>query len=86
MHKKFALIPGPMHLSIFMCICSYSGFSPKPLSTLKFKLCPSIEEFFEKVNFEKRAADDNKNMKNYPACKEKKNKDFSNDCTSELLG
>ena len=25
---------------------------------------------FEKANFEKKSADDNKSMKNYPACKE----------------
>ena len=25
---------------------------------------------FEKVNFEKKSADDKENMKNYPACKE----------------
>ena len=29
-----------------------------------------LKEFFEKVNFEKRSADDNKSMKNYPACKD----------------
>ena len=29
-----------------------------------------LKEFFEKVNFEKKSADDKKIMKNYPACKE----------------
>ena len=29
-----------------------------------------LKEFFEKVNFEKKSADDMKSMKNYPACKE----------------
>ena len=31
-----------------------------------------MKESFEKVNFEKKPADDNKSMKNYPACKELK--------------
>ena len=30
----------------------------------------SLKEFFEKVNFEKKSADDNKSMKNYMVCKE----------------
>ena len=29
-----------------------------------------LKEFFEKVNFEKKSADDNKGIKNHPACKE----------------
>ena len=29
-----------------------------------------LKELFEKVNFEKKYADDNKSMKNYQACKE----------------
>ena len=29
-----------------------------------------LKEFFLKVNFEKKSADDNKIMKNYPACKD----------------
>ena len=29
-----------------------------------------MKEFFEKVNFEKKSVNDNKSMKNYPACKE----------------
>ena len=29
-----------------------------------------LKESFEKDNFEKKSADDNKSMKNYPACKE----------------
>ena len=28
-----------------------------------------LKEFFEKVNFQKKSADNNKGMKNYPACK-----------------
>ena len=32
-----------------------------------------LKYFFEKVNLEKRSADDNKIMKNYPACKELRN-------------
>ena len=28
------------------------------------------ERFFKKVNLGKKSADDNKSMKNYPACKE----------------
>ena len=28
-----------------------------------------LKEFFEKVNFEKKSAKDNKSMKNYPACR-----------------
>ena len=27
-----------------------------------------LKEFFEKVNFEKKSADDNKSIKDYPAC------------------
>ena len=29
-----------------------------------------LKEAFEKINFEKKSADDNKSMKNYPACKD----------------
>ena len=32
-----------------------------------------LKEFFEKLNFEKTSAVNNKSMKNYPACKEFKN-------------
>ena len=28
-----------------------------------------LKDFFEKVNFEIKSADDNKSTKNYPACK-----------------
>ena len=31
-----------------------------------------LKEFFEKVDFEKKTADNNKSMKNYPGCKELK--------------
>ena len=29
-----------------------------------------LKEYFEKVQYEKKSADDNKSMKNYTACKE----------------
>ena len=31
-----------------------------------------LKEFFEEINFEKKSADNNKSMKNYPACKSDK--------------
>ena len=33
----------------------------------------TLKEFFERVNFEKRSVDSNKNMKNYPAWKKLSN-------------
>ena len=43
---------------------------------MQFKLFDTLivflNEFFENVNFQKKSADDNKSMKNYPVCKELK--------------
>ena len=39
---------------------------------LTLSLIVFLKEFFEKVNFEKISADDKKNLKNYPACKDLK--------------
>ena len=40
------------------------------ISKLFDTLMVFLKEFFKKVDVEKKSADDNKSMKNYPVCKE----------------
>ena len=71
--KQFAPRSGPTEVGL--------DLDPNCLDTLVVFL----KEFFEKVNYEKKFADDNKSMKNYPACKLLKSNQINSIEMSDLV-